>query len=220
MSEILRMEGVRKWVVTGNQRTDILRGISLTVQKGEFISIVGPSGSGKSTLLNIIGLLESPSEGAFKLMGKNIARLDDNQLAPMRCHGIGFVFQTFNLLPYLTAQQNIELSLGYNRQRNARERSAQLLKQVGMTHRAQAYPTTLSGGERQRVAIARALANEPPLLLADEPTGALDTATGTQILDLLLDLHRRGSTLLLVTHAETIARRAERTLTLHDGQLI
>lgn len=218
MNEILRLDRVSKWVGEGEGRTDILQEVSLVVKQGEFVAIMGPSGSGKSTLLNLIGLLDSPSSGSIWMLGKDTALLNENTLATLRAQSIGFIFQTFNLLPYLTARQNIALPLAYTRNPEAPGRVEKLLQRVKLTHRAGAYPTTLSGGEKQRVAIARALANEPTLLLADEPTGALDTVTGGQILGFLGELHHGGATLLLITHDESVAHRAQRILFLRDGR--
>ena len=218
MNEILNLEKVSKWVGDGDRRTDILRGISLTLQAGEYVAIMGPSGSGKSTLLHMAGLLDPPSQGKVYLLGRDISKLNEDALALCRARSIGFIFQTFNLLPYLTAQQNVSLPMEYNGLGQGPQRSTQLLAQVGLKHRREAFPPTLSGGERQRVAIARALVNQPALLLADEPSGALDSVTGQQILELLSELHHRGSTILLVTHDETVARRAERILTMRDGR--
>jgi putative ABC transport system ATP-binding protein len=218
MAEILRLDNVYKWVDVGESRTEILRGVSLSVQSGEFLAIMGASGSGKSTLLNIVGLLDSPSVGGYRLLGIDVLHLSEAELASLRARSIGFVFQAFNLLPYLTVQQNVELPLSYAGHLRVSERSHPLLAQVRLSDRAQAYPTTLSGGERQRVAIARALANEPALILADEPTGSLDSKTGAQIIELIQQLHRTGSTVLLVTHDESIASRAQKVLHMKDGR--
>jgi putative ABC transport system ATP-binding protein len=181
---------------------------------------MGPSGSGKSTLLNIMGLLEPASAGRVMLQDQDVSTLDDSRLAPLRCRTIGFIFQSFHLLPYLTARQNIDVALDYGGHGHRAKRSQELLDKVQMLHRADAYPATLSGGEKQRVAIARALANNPLLLLADEPTGALDSGTGNQIMDLIQGLHRQGMTVVLITHDGAIGRRAGRILALHDGQFI
>jgi ABC-type lipoprotein export system ATPase subunit len=218
MTDILKLEKVSKVVGEGDRSIHILRGISLTLRAGEYVAVMGPSGSGKSTLLHIAGLLDTPSQGKVEFLGQDVSALNDDRLASLRAHSIGFVFQTFNLLPYLTAQQNVALPMEYNHGGKGRDRSDQLLAQVGLKQRGEAYPPVLSGGERQRVAIARALANQPALLLADEPTGALDSVTGKQILQLMSELHHRGSTILLVTHDEAVARRAERILTMRDGQ--
>src|SRR5579872_5632475 len=204
IQEVLHIENVQKWVGQGESRIDILRGVTLSLRAGEFIAIMGASGSGKSTLLNLIGLLDLPSGGTLKLMGRDVAQLSENEVAQLRAHSIGFIFQSFNLLPYLSAQENVELSMGYTHRLDFHERSRNLLSRMNLTHRAAALPVTLSGGEKQRVAIARALSNEPALLLADEPTGALDSKTGIQIMDLIVELNRSGMTVVLVTHDEAI----------------
>lgn len=214
---LLQLQNITKWVGEGEGRTDILRGLSLSIEAGEFLAIMGPSGSGKSTLLNLIGLLDSPSEGSIHLLGHDVSQLKEEALAALRSRSIGFIFQTFNLLPYLTARQNVALPLMYGGQAVSPETIDGLLARVKLTHRVNAYPPTLSGGEKQRVAIARALANEPTLLLADEPTGALDSRTGKQILEFLSELHAAGSTIVLITHDESIARRAQRVLVMRDG---
>jgi ABC-type lipoprotein export system ATPase subunit len=219
MSFILELTNVNKFVDLGQTRLEILKGISLRVQAGEFIAIMGASGSGKSTLLNLIGLLDTPSSGSLKVGGREAAHLSEDELARERAHSIGFIFQSFNLLPYMTARQNIELPLEYTQKAEVHKRSERLLAQMHLEHRADAYPKTLSGGERQRVAIARSLANEPSLILADEPTGALDSKTGEDIMMLMQTLNRAGATILLVTHDEHIAKRAKRILHMRDGRL-
>jgi putative ABC transport system ATP-binding protein len=220
MAELLRIQEVSKWVGDGDSRTDILRSVSTVIQAGEFVAIMGASGSGKSTLLNLIGLLDRPSAGGIFFSGKNVAGLSDDALAEVRARHIGFVFQSFNLLSYLSAVENVELPMLYGRRSDHSERAEKLLQLVNLSHRLRAYPATLSGGERQRVAIARALANEPPLILADEPTGALDSKTGAQIMELLSELHRRGRTIILVTHDEKVAQRAGRILNMKDGRFV
>jgi ABC-type lipoprotein export system ATPase subunit len=220
MSELLRLEDIHKWVGEGETRTEILRGISLTLEEGGFTAVMGASGSGKSTLLNIMGLLDTPSAGSVWLMGKKTSRMSDDELAEQRARCIGFIFQSFNLISYLTAQDNIALPLAYARQAREPGQPERLLERVKLLHRMQAYPATLSGGERQRVAIARALANKPAVLLADEPTGSLDSTTGREIMDLMGELHRQGTTLVLVTHDEQIARRADRIYRMKDGRFV
>lgn len=217
MSAVLELEDVHKWVDLGGQRIDILKGITLRVERGEFIAIMGASGSGKSTLLNLIGLLDLPSAGVLRINDHAAQSLPEDQLARLRAHSLGFIFQSFNLIPYLTARQNVELPMSYTHREDRHARSAHLLERMHLAHRGEAYPATLSGGERQRVAIARALANEPPLLLADEPTGALDSKTGADIMGLIQDLNRGGATVVLVTHDEQVARRAHRILRMRDG---
>jgi len=216
---LMELNDVYKWVGNGALRTEILRGVTLHLEKGEFLAIIGPSGSGKSTLLNLMGLLDVPSQGSVLWNGENVSRFSSDELSMLRSQSIGFIFQMFNLLPYLTARQNVALPASYRRIKVTQDDTDRLLDRVRLSHRLEAYPPTLSGGEKQRVAIARALANSPALLLADEPTGALDTATGEEILDLLLDLHAKGATLALITHNEEIAKRAQRVLVMRDGRL-
>jgi putative ABC transport system ATP-binding protein len=218
MNEILSLQNVYKWVDLGDNRVEILKGLSMTVQKGEFIAIMGASGSGKSTLLNLIGLLDVPSAGSLKIVGKEASNLTEDELAQLRSHSIGFIFQSFNLLPYLSAKQNVALPMGYTHRTDIHERSHRLLTQMHLAHREEAYPTTLSGGEKQRVAIARSLANEPPLLLADEPTGALDSKTGVEIMKLMNELNHAGATILMVTHDENVAKHAQRIMRMRDGR--
>jgi len=199
---------------------EALRGVNLRVEPGEFIALVGPSGSGKSTLLHLIGAMDTPTRGEVLFEGKNLTALSDGERTQLRCHEIGFVFQTFNLLPTLTAFQNVEIALRLagvsSRERTARVQG--LLTQVGLGARTNHLPKQLSGGERQRVAIARALANHPKLLLADEPTGNLDSVTGEEIVALLEEVHCAGQTIVLVTHNATVAMKARRVLQIKDGQ--
>lgn len=199
-----------------------LDGISFTVKEGEFVAIVGPSGSGKSTLMNILGCLDSPTSGSYVLAGEEIALLRSNQLADIRSRRIGFVFQNFNLLPRETALENVELPLIYQgvAPKARRVKALAMLKKVGLEGREKHVPAELSGGERQRVAIARALAGNPAILLADEPTGALDTKTGVEIMELFHNLHKEGSTIIVVTHDPKVARQAERIIQIEDGKII
>ena len=199
-----------------------LDGISFTVKEGEFVAIVGPSGSGKSTLMNILGCLDSPTSGSYVLAGEEIALLRSNQLADIRSRRIGFVFQNFNLLPRETALENVELPLIYQgvAPKARRVKALAMLKKVGLEGREKHVPSELSGGERQRVAIARALAGNPAILLADEPTGALDTKTGVEIMELFHNLHKEGSTIIVVTHDPKVARQAERIIQIEDGKII
>ncbi len=220
VNEILKLQGLEKWVGTGEGRLPILKGVSLVLHQSEFIAIMGASGSGKSTLLHIMGLLDVPSAGSLTIFNQDAALLTEDKAAAMRAQHIGFVFQSFHLLPYLTARENIELPMSYRHQVDVPQRAGNLLSQMHLESRAEAYPSTLSGGERQRVAIARALANGPSLILADEPTGALDSRTGAQIMGLITDLHHQGAAVVLVTHDEAIARRAQKVLTMRDGQFV
>ncbi len=206
----------------GGELVRALDGVSFTVERGEFVAVVGESGSGKSTLMNLIGCLDTPTSGAYCLNGANVARLSDDALAALRNREIGFVFQTFQLLPRATALQNVELPLVYRgvgrRERRARAEAA--LHAVGLANRIGHRPSELSGGQRQRVAVARALVGEPSLLLADEPTGNLDSTTGEEIIRLFGELHRRGHTLMLVTHEPRLAACCPRALRLSDGRLV
>ncbi len=206
----------------GEERVAALSGVTLDIARGEYAAIVGPSGSGKSTLMNILGGLDRPTGGQYLFEGDNVEEFDDDLLAEFRNQRIGFVFQSFQLLPRLTAVQNVELPMVYGGLAPAerRKRAADLLARIGLGERLGHRPTQLSGGQQQRVAIARALANEPDLLLADEPTGALDQATGQEVLALFETLHGEGLTLLVVTHDHDVAARAERRISFRDGKVI
>jgi putative ABC transport system ATP-binding protein len=197
-----------------------VRDVSVSIGSGEFVTVRGPSGSGKSSLLNILGCLDTPSEGTYRLAGEDVSRYSDAQRSKVRGRRIGFVFQSFNLLPRTTALENVEVPMVYSGTRVDRERAMQMLRHVGLDERAQHFATELSGGEQQRVAIARALINDPPLLLADEPTGNLDSTVGASIMQLLWDLHREGRTIVLVTHDEHVASYADRELLIRDGVLV
>jgi len=219
MSSIIHLEGIRKSYFMGKQELPVLKGISLDILKNEYVALMGPSGSGKSTLMNIIGCLDSPTAGTYILNGKAVSRMEDNELAEIRNKEIGFVFQQFNLLPRLTALENVALPLVYGgvgkKQRN--ERALHVLDLVNLTDRSHHKPNELSGGQCQRVAIARALVNNPSLILADEPTGNLDTTTSYEIMEIFDKIYSEGNTIVLVTHESDIAAHARRVVRLRDG---
>jgi putative ABC transport system ATP-binding protein len=219
---MIELKNVHKVYPMGEVSVPALRGINLTIHPGEFVAIMGPSGSGKSTLMHLLGCLDLPSDGVVQLDGKDITELDEDTLAQIRGKKVGFVFQTFNLIPTLTAQENVELPLFFQgvprEERHAR--AAELLRKVGLDGRLHHKPAQLSGGERQRVAIARALANDPEIILADEPTGNLDSESGKAILELLAQLHREGKTIILVTHNPEAAAYAQRIVRIRDGRLV
>lgn len=214
---------VKRFNIGTENEIEILHGIDLDVKKGEFVSIIGTSGSGKSTLMNIIGLLDKPTEGAYILDGIDVCRASDNQLSHIRNQKIGFVFQTYNLIPRTSALKNVELPMLYAGvgAKERRERAKELLELVEMDKRMENTPDALSGGQKQRVAIARALVNNPSIILADEPTGALDSATGRKIMDLFHKLHEeQGITIVFITHSPELAKETERILTLKDGRIV
>ena len=216
---VIDIENITKDYVMGEEIVRALRGVSLQIHHNEYIAIMGPSGSGKSTLMNMFGCLDTPTSGRYKFNGKNVAAMDDDELAAIRNREIGFVFQTFNLLPRADSLRNVELPLIYAGidPETRRERATRVLQEVGLGDRLHHKPTELSGGQRQRVAIARALVNDPSIILADEPTGNLDSKTGEEIMALLEDLYSRGNTIILVTHERDIAAHARRTVHLRDG---
>ncbi len=224
MEPIIALDGiVKRYFIGKPNELEVLHGVSLAVQPGEFVSIVGESGSGKSTIMNILGLLDRPTEGTYLLDGVDVANADDNFLSRVRNLRIGFVFQTFNLIGRASAQRNVELPMLYahvpggQRVRRAKE----LLETVGMADRARHQPNELSGGQKQRVAIARAMANDPDIILADEPTGALDSATGRLVMDIFHDLHEKsGKTVVLITHSQELAEETQRIVTLRDGYIV
>ncbi|PYK85844.1 MAG: macrolide ABC transporter ATP-binding protein [Verrucomicrobia bacterium] len=216
---VIDIENITKDYVMGEEIVHALRGVSLRVHRNEYIAIMGPSGSGKSTLMNMVGCLDTPTSGRYGFNGRNVAEMDDDELAAIRNREIGFVFQTFNLLPRANTLRNVELPLIYAGvdPETREERATQTLIDVGLGDRLHHKPNELSGGQRQRVAIARALVNRPSIILADEPTGNLDSKTGEEIMSLFEDLYRRGNTIILVTHEADIARHARRTVRLRDG---
>ncbi|HPP74232.1 MAG TPA: ABC transporter ATP-binding protein [Armatimonadota bacterium] len=219
---MITVSNLHKHYQMGDISVHALRGISLDIKAGEFVAIMGPSGSGKSTFMNILGCLDKPSEGSFTLDGVSVAELDDDELAFIRNRKIGFVFQTFNLIPRRPAYRQVMLPLMYNPDfnNNAEERARSALERVGLGNRVEHKPNELSGGQQQRVAIARALVNNPPVILGDEPTGNLDTRTSEEIMELFQDLHAEGKTVIIVTHEEDIARHTERIIRFRDGHII
>jgi putative ABC transport system ATP-binding protein len=221
-SEIILMSGIRKVYDTGKVKVEALKGIDLRVAPGEFVAIVGPSGSGKSTLMNLVGCLDTPSDGRYSLAGEDVSKLDRDELADVRNRRVGFVFQGFNLLPQISAFENVEMPLlfGGVPVRERRERVTEVLRRVGLSDRMEHKPTELSGGQMQRVAIARALAMRPDVLLADEPTGNLDSTSGGDIMQLFTQLWEQGRTVVVITHDMTLARRASRIVEIHDGRIV
>jgi putative ABC transport system ATP-binding protein len=219
---LISISGLHKIYRMGEVEVRALDGVDLEVEAGEYLAIMGPSGSGKSTLMNLIGCLDTPTSGEYVLNGQRVSDLDDSELAEIRNHEIGFVFQTFNLLSRATALANVELPLIYAREsvKKRRRRARVALEKVGLGDRAKHQPNELSGGQRQRVAVARALVNEPSILLADEPTGNLDSKTSTEIMELFDELNRAGNTLIVVTHEEDIAALARRVVRLLDGKIV
>nr|WP_198592669.1 ABC transporter ATP-binding protein [Vibrio splendidus]PMH66917.1 macrolide ABC transporter ATP-binding protein [Vibrio splendidus]PMJ27360.1 macrolide ABC transporter ATP-binding protein [Vibrio splendidus] len=219
---LVELSNIGKHYSNGDTEIRALDGVDLSIEKGEFLSILGPSGSGKSTLMNMLGCLDKPTEGEYQLDGKNVAALSANDLAGIRNQKIGFVFQSFNLLEYASALDNVALPLVYSgiKAKERRKRAAALLEQVGLGDRLDHKPNQLSGGQKQRVAIARALVNDPQIILADEPTGALDSKSGAEIEALFNQLHAEGRTLIIVTHDNSLAERAKRIVTIKDGKVL
>ncbi len=221
MTDLIRLDDVSKVYRMGSEEVGALDGLSLTFAEGSFWAFMGPSGSGKSTLLNLLGCLDRPTSGRYLLEGRDVADLDDDDLSELRLRRLGFIFQSFNLIPQLSVRENIELPLfylGWEEEESA-ARAAELAEKVGLGHRLSHRPTELSGGQQQRVAIARALANDPAVILADEPTGNLDSATSRQIMELLVELNAGGKTILMVTHESEIAEYTKSRLHLRDGKV-
>ncbi len=218
---LIELQGVHKVYPTGSLEVHALRGIDLRIDRGEFVAVMGPSGSGKTTLMEILGCLSHPTRGRYRLDGGSVDEIDSDGLARLRGERIGFIFQSFNLLPRLSLVENVELPLGYRGvgRRERRQRGLEVLERVGLAHRAGHLPNAVSGGERQRVAVARALVNRPSLVLADEPTGNLDTRIGDEIVGLLEEIHAEGNTLIIVTHDPRIGAHAPRQLSIRDGQI-
>jgi putative ABC transport system ATP-binding protein len=219
---MIMMRGIRKAYSMGRVEVEALRGIDLDIGGNDYVAVVGPSGSGKSTLMNIIGCLDTPTSGEYVLSGEKVAGLDRNRLAEIRNRHIGFVFQNFNLLPYASALENVELPLLFAgvSTRERKERAEEMLRRVDLADRMDHKPTELSGGQMQRVAIARALVNRPAIILADEPTGNLDSASGQGIVGLFRELHGAGQTIVMITHDQAVARLAERIVQIRDGQIV
>jgi putative ABC transport system ATP-binding protein len=218
---LIRLQNISRRYEMGSETVHALRDVSLNIDRGEYVAIMGPSGSGKSTLMNLLGCLDTPTSGRYELNGTDVSEMDDNDLADVRNREIGFVFQTFNLLPRSNALHNVELPLIYSGMDSdtRRDRALQALNDVGLSDRVHHKPNELSGGQRQRVAIARALVNSPSILLADEPTGNLDSKTGVEIMALFEDLAGKGNTIIVVTHEEDVARHARRILRIRDGNI-
>jgi len=219
---MIRVENLIKSYKNGAVVTEILHGLSFEIKKGEYVSIMGPSGSGKTTLLNILGFLDKPTKGIYKFLEEDTAQFGDKELARLRNKKIGFIFQSFNLLPYLNILENVKLPLVYadinNAERN--EKAIKILTALGLDHRLNYFPNQISGGEQQRVAIARALVNDPSIIFADEPTGNLDSKSAQNVMEILKKLHEEGKTIILITHDKQIAERAQRVIFIKDGKII
>lgn len=218
---LIKITQIKRNFTLGSETIYVLKGIDLEIKKGEYVALMGPSGSGKSTLMNILGCLDTPTSGEYILNGKDVSKMDDDELADIRNTEIGFVFQTFNLLPRTTALDNVALPMVYagHNKTDRHTRASEVLTQVGLSDRMDHKPNELSGGQRQRVAVARALVNKPSIILADEPTGNLDSKTSVEIMNLFDDIHANGNTVILVTHEEDIAAHAHRIIRLRDGEI-
>lgn len=218
---IIEIKDIKRNFALGNETVYVLKGINLSINKGEYVALMGPSGSGKSTLMNLLGCLDTPTSGNYILNGKDVSKMSDNELAEIRNKEIGFVFQTFNLMPRTTALDNVALPLVYagKSKKDRTQRAKEVLEQVGLGDRMDHRPNQLSGGQRQRVAVGRALVNHPSIILADEPTGNLDSNTSVEIMNLFNDIHAQGNTVILVTHEEDIAQFAHRIIRLKDGEI-
>ena len=221
MANIIKIRNIIRDFELGQEIVHVLKGIDLDIEKGEYVAIMGPSGSGKSTLMNLIGCLDTPTSGSYILNGKDVSQMSDNELAEIRNKEIGFVFQTFNLLPRTTALDNVALPMVYAgvSKKDRTERAIEVLNDVGLSDRMDHRPNQLSGGQRQRVAVGRALINKPSIILADEPTGNLDSKTGVEIMNLFENIHKAGNTIIVVTHEEEIASHADRIIRLRDGMI-
>lgn len=219
---MIKISDMYKIYTMGDNKVAALNGINLHIKAHEFVSIVGPSGSGKSTLMNMLGCLDTPTSGRYMLDGKEVSKLKDDELAEIRNKKIGFIFQRFNLLQKLSSLENVELPLVYQgvNAKEARERAIKSLRNVGLEQRIHHKPSELSGGQQQRVAIARALVTDPPVILADEPTGALDSKTGIEVMSILKELHSRGNTIILITHDNSLAKQAKRMIRIQDGEIV
>jgi putative bacteriocin export ABC transporter (lactococcin 972 group) len=222
MKEIIRLENIRKEYVNFGVKTEVLKGINLTIYEGEFVSIMGASGSGKTTLMNIMGCLDTPTDGKYYLEGKDISNLTDDELSEIRNEYIGFIFQQFYLIEYLNVLENVLVPIGYSKKKldNPKERAKNLLNRVGLGDKLKFKPSQLSGGQQQRVAIARALINEPHLILADEPTGALDSKTAQDIMNIFKELNEEGKTIVIITHDINIAKQTKRIIKIKDGIIV
>ncbi len=222
MSELIKLIEIKKSFFIDSKEIKVLRGINLTINQGDFVAIIGASGSGKSTLMNIIGCMERPTSGKYFLEGRDIFSLNDDELSLIRNEYIGFVFQQFHLISYATALENVILPTIYSKseQKNIKQRAIELLNMVNMGHRLNSRPNQLSGGEQQRVAIARSLINNPHIILADEPTGALDSNTSSEIMDIFTDLNRKGKTIIIITHESDIASRCKKIIKISDGIIV